>query len=130
MIVTVLGPKLIKLLKISESVGTIHGTHIAIKELANHYADFTNQKRYYSVNAEVVCDHKYCFLNVVVTWPVSVHDSNIFLNSSINKKFCNGTILPCKKEIISGVNEVSACLLGDPACSLVPIIMKKYAGGA
>ena len=68
-------------------------------------------KGYYSFNTQSVCDYKYCFFYVFLKWTGSVHDSRIFLSSSINDKFCNETIPLCKKEIVQDMKKVPVCLV-------------------
>ena len=81
-----------------ECVWATDGTHIEIKEPNEHDSDYIDRKRYYSINVQVVCDYSYCFLDVVVKWLVSVHDSRIFLNSLINKKLRNEEIPKFEKK--------------------------------
>ena len=68
---------------------------------------------------------RYCFTDVVVNWPGSVHDSRIFAKSKINK-LRNGRIYRSPKWIFY---EVPVCILGDPAYPLLPFLMKQFPGG-
>ena len=77
-------------------IDAIGGTHIVIVETTEHYSDFINRKGYFSLNVRPVCDYKYCFQDVVVQWPGSVHDARIFLNSSVNGMLQKTIILPCE----------------------------------
>ena len=51
----------------------------------------------YSINVQAVCYYRYCFLDVAEKKPGSVHDSRMFLNSSINKKLRNLETPKCEK---------------------------------
>ena len=75
-----------------------------------------------------MCDCKYCFQDIVVKWPGSVHDLRIFLNLSINGMFQNRIIPPYEKILAEGRDPVPVFLLGDPAYPL-PFLMKKISGG-
>ena len=97
-----------------QCIGAIDGTHIAITEPSEHYADVINRKGYISLNAQVVCDYKYCFQNVVVKWPDSVHDAQIFLNSSISGMLRNRIIQSSEKILVEGKDPAPVFLLGDP----------------
>ena len=97
-----------------QCIGAIDGTHIAIAEPSEHYADVINRKGYISLNAQLVCDYKCCFQNVVVKWPDSVHGAEIFLNSSINGLLRNRIIQSCEKILVEGKDPAPVFLSGDP----------------
>ena len=68
-----------------QRIGAINCTHIQIKEPNEHYSDYINRKTYYSINVQVDCDYRYCFLDLVVKWPGSVHESRKFLTLQLIK---------------------------------------------
>ena len=55
---------------------------------------------------QAVCDYHYCFTDVLIKWPGSVHDAPIFANSSINKAFREGKIPKYARRIIDGEDPV------------------------
>ena len=61
----------------------IDGTHIRTKQtLGNARSDYVNRKGNFIINCQAAANYRYCFFDVVVEWPGSVHDVQIFLNFS------------------------------------------------
>ena len=65
------------------------------------------------------------FTDIYVGWPGRVHDARVFSNSTLYQKGQDGTLFPDWKESIAGT-DVPLVLLGDPAYSLLPWLMKAF----
>ena len=63
-------------------IGAIDGSHIEIKQPNSDFfpISFINRKSYYSINVQIICDTKGKIINLIPTWPGSVHDSRVTSN--------------------------------------------------
>lgn len=75
---------------------------------------------------QAVADHQYCFTDIYIGWPGSVHDARVCKNSNLYEKGQNGTLFPASyNQNMNGVN-IPLVILGDPAYPLLPWLMKPY----
>ena len=77
-----------------QCLGAVNGTHISILKPNGNPTAYINRKGYHSLNVQACVDYRYCFFDVVVKWPGSMHDARVFGNSAIDMKFRNGVISP------------------------------------
>ncbi|CAG5033814.1 unnamed protein product [Parnassius apollo] len=69
-------------------LGTIDCTHIRAKRVGGDMSEgYVNRKGYYSINVQVVCDLNLKIRDIVARWRGSAHDSRVFNESTIKKRF-------------------------------------------
>ncbi|XP_031354451.1 putative nuclease HARBI1 [Photinus pyralis] len=74
-------------------IGAIDGTHVKIKCPGGDYPLlYLNRKGYYSLNVQVVCDAKCKIRDIVARWRGSTHDSRIWNECHLRRRFMHGEI--------------------------------------
>ena len=92
---------------------------------AMNHTDYYNRKGFYSVILQGVVDANYLFEDIYVGWPGSVHDSRVFVNSSLYNKAINKEILQGNIICINDTN-VPVFLIGDAGYPLLPWLLKPF----
>lgn len=65
-------------------IGCIDGTHIRIDRLMFSESSYYNCKDFFSLQAQIVCDHNLRIIHYHVGFPGSVHDARVFSHSEIS----------------------------------------------
>uniref|UniRef100_A0A1Y1MXP7 Putative nuclease HARBI1 n=1 Tax=Photinus pyralis TaxID=7054 RepID=A0A1Y1MXP7_PHOPY len=69
-------------------IGAIDCTHVKIQSPGGNNAEvFRNRKGFFSLNVQAISDSRYVIMDIVARWPGSCHDSHIFANSLIKRRF-------------------------------------------
>ena len=106
-------------------VGAIDGSHIPIAAPINNHTDYYNRKGHYSMVLQGLVDAKYCFLDVCIGWPGSVHDARVFVHSPLYVRITEKKLLPNKVLRVHGV-DVPLFIIGDSAYPLQSWLMKPF----
>ncbi|XP_030842642.1 putative nuclease HARBI1 [Strongylocentrotus purpuratus] len=72
---------------IPNTLGAVDCTHVRIRSPSIDEHLFVNRKGYHSINIQCICDSQMKFLNVLARFPGSSHDSYIWANSGICRRF-------------------------------------------
>ena len=71
-------------------IGAIDCTHIPIKAPNEDKHVYVNRKQYHSLNVQVVASADNVILSYCARFPGSTHDSFIWANSDLSRRFENG----------------------------------------
>lgn len=110
---------------VPQCVGAIDGCHIPIAAPIGNHTDYYNRKGFYSMLLQGIVDADYCFLDVCIGWPGSVHDARVFVHSPIYSQITENDLLPNKPMSVNGVN-VPLYLIGDSAYPMHTWLMKPF----
>ena len=113
---------------VPQCVGAIDGCHILISPAMNR-TDYYNRKGWYSMILQGVVDHSYCFMDINVGWPGSVHDAHVFAQSALYRNITKNHLFPDKPMSIDGV-KIPRYPIGDSAYPLKSWLMKPFTYGS
>lgn len=92
-------------------IGVIDGTHVKIDQTPNDADSYLNRKKYYSIQAQIVCDNQKKIRDIFVGYPGSVHDSRVYrtspLSQTLAEKCGNDYFIlgdsgyPCERHLIT-----------------------------
>ena len=111
---------------VPQCIGAIDGCHVPISAPSHLHTDYYNRKGWYSMLIQGLVDANYCFLDVCVGWPGSVHDARVFANSVLYNEIEHNYILTNSTMIVSGVH-IPIYMIGDSAYPLKTWVMKPFA---
>ncbi|CAH1988821.1 unnamed protein product [Acanthoscelides obtectus] len=94
------------------AIGAIGCTHIPILKPFIHADEDVNRKNFDSINEQATCNSNEEFTSLDVSWPGSVHDSQIWENSDIYN--------------VMKWNRASAVLLGDSGYGIASWLMTPF----
>ena len=135
----ILGPQLIKLPqnshemreKVSEfeitfgmiqDFGCEDGTHIPIKRPLTDWQDYFNDKQFFSLNVQAICDTQGSFMDVECKWPGSVHDAQVFSNSYVCQSLHNGNLAKTHFSLLPWIWDYTKLLNRRSSLSVNPIL--------
>ena len=109
---------------IPQCIGAIDGCHISAP--VDNHTDYYNHKGWYSMILQGVVDANYCFTDIYVGWPGSVHDARVFAHSPIYKQITEQELLPGNRTMLMNSIEVPLYLIGDSAYPIQTWLMKPF----
>lgn len=109
--------------------GAVDGTHIPVQPPADQKISYYNHKGFYSIQAQIVCDHLYRIRNIVSGCAGRVHDAGVFARSTVGNRCAQGTLFDAPTRRINNC-EIPVFLIADAAYPLSPNLMKPFSESA
>ncbi|CAI7911917.1 unnamed protein product [Closterium sp. NIES-53] len=75
-------------------VGAVDGTHIHMKGMEWHRAEYWTRKSAYAVQLQITCDARGRIWDYLIGYPGSAHDMRVFKESALLERLHNGDIAP------------------------------------
>ncbi|CAI5995520.1 unnamed protein product [Closterium sp. NIES-64] len=75
-------------------VGAVDGTHIHMKGMEGHRAEYWTRKSAYAVQLQLTCDARGRIWDYLIGYPGSAHDMRVFKESALLERLHNGDIAP------------------------------------
>ena len=66
----------------------------------DNHTDYYNRKGWYFKILQGVVDANYCFTNIYIGWPGSVHDARVFSHSPIFRQITEQELLPGNRTLL------------------------------
>ena len=76
----------------TQCAGAVDRSHIPILASKDFHNNYFDRKGWHSVMLRGVADAQYCFKDINVGWPNSVHDARVVSQSDVHKQGQNGTL--------------------------------------
>lgn len=99
------------------SVSVLLMAHVGTKQPLSSSTNLKKSSHFSLDNVQVTRDYEYCFMDVVVKWPGSIHDAHVFTNWAVNA--C-GTVEKSLQEA-----PIPFYILGEPDYPLLAFLIKR-----
>jgi len=108
---------------IPQIIGAIDGSHIPITAPEDGHLDFVNRKMFCSIVLQAIVDHRYLFRDISCKFPGSCHDADALRESNFYQNL--DAMMPRGFKNVEGI-DIPFFIIGDPAYSLQPWLLKNY----
>uniref|UniRef100_A0A1X7T4L1 DDE Tnp4 domain-containing protein n=1 Tax=Amphimedon queenslandica TaxID=400682 RepID=A0A1X7T4L1_AMPQE len=106
--------------------GAIDGTHLPIIAPSECAKDYYNRKGFHSILMQGLVDCNYCFTDIYIGWPGSVHDARIFSHSKLFTLGQTGQLVPKNQSRVIHNVVVPLHIVADPAYPLLTWVVKPF----
>ena len=104
----------------------INAMHVPLKKPSINSQDFYDYKERFSLNVQAVCDSQGWFIDTESKWPVSVHDVELFANSTVCKKLQSRKTNQSSLILVPGYDILPSYINRNPAYPITSYFMKEH----